>query len=73
LNEHSLEHCLGGQRAIAIYIVGGWVCHSFNMDPIQSDPSRALLAGAPPYQRLRKLTFATATAVGLEGVSPILL
>jgi hypothetical protein len=42
------------------------------MDPIQSDPSRALLSGAPTYQRLRKLTFATATAVGLEGVLPML-
>ena len=25
LNEHSLEDCLGRQRATAIYIVGGWV------------------------------------------------
>ena len=24
LNEHSLEDCLGRQRAIAIYIVDGW-------------------------------------------------
>jgi hypothetical protein len=30
LNEHSLEDCLGRQRATAIYIVGGWVCHGFN-------------------------------------------
>src|SRR5436309_1511255 len=27
------------------------------MDPIQSDPNRALLSGAPTHQRLRKLTF----------------
>jgi hypothetical protein len=30
LNEHSLEDCLGRQKATAIYIVGGWVCHGFN-------------------------------------------
>jgi hypothetical protein len=28
--EHSLEDCLDRQRATAIYIVGGWVCHDFN-------------------------------------------
>ena len=31
LNEHSLEDCLGRQRATAIYIVGCWVCHDFNI------------------------------------------
>jgi hypothetical protein len=30
LNEHSLEDCLDRQKATAIYIVGGWVCHDFN-------------------------------------------
>jgi hypothetical protein len=30
LNERSLEDYLGGQRATAIYIVGGWDCLSFN-------------------------------------------
>jgi hypothetical protein len=30
LNEHSLEDCLGRQRAIAIYIIGGWDCLDFN-------------------------------------------
>jgi serine protease AprX len=30
LNEHSLEDYLGRQRATAIYIVGGWVCHVSN-------------------------------------------
>jgi hypothetical protein len=33
LNEHSLEDCLGRQKATAIYIVGGWVCHGFNRFP----------------------------------------
>jgi hypothetical protein len=36
LNEHSLEDCLGRQRAIAIYIIGdtigGWDCLGFNSD-----------------------------------------
>jgi hypothetical protein len=30
LNEHSLEDCLGRQRATATYIVGGWVYHGFS-------------------------------------------
>jgi hypothetical protein len=32
LNEHSPEHYLDRQRATAIYIVGGWVYHSFQHD-----------------------------------------
>jgi hypothetical protein len=31
LNEHSLEGCLSRWKATAIYIVGGWVCHGFNI------------------------------------------
>jgi hypothetical protein len=30
LNERLLEDCLGRQRAMAIYIVGGWDCLGFN-------------------------------------------
>lgn len=45
LNEHSLEDYLGRQRATTIYIVGGWVCHSFNkqdLSPVVAHLSRYL-------------------------------